>query len=169
MSHPRTKNLVFYMIALTVLVGERRVRTGVRQRDSEVIAVNLPRGRVPAPLLDAVRLGDHLNPDDMAAARLRHGCYYLLSLTTLHHKLNERAEKSTRALLLAELELALVSGDVLACKELRVGTGVQPPSAPFYRPAVVDAFDKGSRFALRSQQTGRSSHPRLRKARSTFA
>jgi hypothetical protein len=80
------------MITLTVLVAERRVRTGVRQRDSEVIAVNLPEGRVPAPLLDAVRLGVHRNPDDMAAARLRHGCYYLLSLT-LHHNHAQRKSR----------------------------------------------------------------------------
>jgi hypothetical protein len=69
----------------------------VRQRDSEVIAIILPRRRrVPAPFLDPVRLGDHRNPDDMAAAGLRHGYYLQLAAA-----------------------FALVM-DVLACKELLV-------------------------------------------------
>jgi len=63
-----------------VLVAERRIRAGVRQRDSKVIAggVALPEGRrIPGRhLLYPVRLGGDRDPDDMAAAarRLPHGC-----------------------------------------------------------------------------------------------
>jgi hypothetical protein len=61
---------------LTVLVAERRVRAGVRQRDGEVIAGALAEGRIPGHLLYPVRLGGDRDPDDMAAAAAglhRHG------------------------------------------------------------------------------------------------
>ena len=65
---------------LTVVVAERRIRAGVRERDSEVVAVALPeRRRIPGGRrrLYPERLGGDRDPDDMAAAaaaRLPHLC-----------------------------------------------------------------------------------------------
>ena len=60
-----------------MFVAERRIRAGVRQRDSKVIAgVALPEGRIPGRhLLYPIRLGGDRDADDMVAARLPHGCW----------------------------------------------------------------------------------------------